>query len=186
MKKDLIAKHALKVFARDGYHNAKVKDIAEEADIAVGTIYIYFKSKKEIIDYIFFLEFEKDNEYLDKLEKMNLSPLSKVRNYIGYKYDCVQEDPNIMKIIMQDLMPGQKDGNSIIVLLFKIIGRLANLIRQDMVNGEIKAADPNLYAFMLFRSVQEVALLQNAFGVAPNREKIKEQLIDFYMAGIKA
>ncbi len=38
MKKDLIAKHALGVFARDGYHNAKVKTIAEEAGIAVGTI----------------------------------------------------------------------------------------------------------------------------------------------------
>jgi TetR/AcrR family fatty acid metabolism transcriptional regulator len=186
VKKELIAKHALKVFARDGYHNAKVKAIAEDAGIAVGTIYIYFKSKKEIIDFVFYLEFEKDNNYLDKLERMNLSPLNKVKTYIGYKYDCVQEDPSIMKILMQDMMSGQKDGNCIITMLFKIIGRLSSIIRQGMVNGEIKPGDPNLYSFMLFRSVQEVALLQNSFGVAPNREKIKDQLIDFYISGIKA
>ena len=186
MKKELIAKHALAVFARDGYHNAKVKTIAEEAGMAVGTIYIYFKSKKEIIDYIFYMEFEKDNTYLDKLEAMNLSPLNKVKNYISYKYDCVQEDPSIMKILMQDLMPGRNEGNGIIVMLFKIVGRLSNLIRQGMVNAEIKPADPNLFAFMLFRSVQEVALMQNSFGVPQNKEKIKDQLIDFYISGIKA
>ena len=185
MRKDFIAKHALKVFARDGYHKAKVKTIAEEAGIAVGTIYIYFKSKKEIIDYIFYLEFEKDNCYLDKLERSNINPINKVKQYIEYKYDCVQEDPNAMKIIMQDLIPGQKDGNGIMVLLFKIIGRVANLMRQGMINGEIKVSDPNLFAFLLFRSVQEIALLQNSFGVAPNKEKIKDQLIDFYISGIK-
>lgn len=186
MKKDLIAKHALEVFARDGYHNAKVKTIAEEAGIAVGTIYIYFKSKKEIVDYIFYLEFEKDNCYLDRLEGADISPINKVKNYIEYKYDCVQEDPNVMKIIMQDLIPGHKDGNGIMVLFFKVIGRVANLIRQGMANGEIKVSDPNLFAFLLFRSVQEVALLQHSFGVAPNKEKTKGQLIDFYLSGIKA
>ncbi len=186
MKKELIAKHALEVFARDGYHSAKVKTIAEEAGIAVGTIYIYFKSKKEIIDYIFYLEFEKDNCYLDKLERMNISPINKVKNYIEYKYDCVQQDPNVMKIIMKDLIPGQNNENGIMALLFKIIGRVANLMRQGMINGEIKVSDPNLFAFLLFRTVQEVALLQNPFGAAPNKEKIKEQLIDFYMSGIKA
>ena len=186
MKKELIAKHALEVFARDGYHNAKVKSIAEAAGIAVGTIYIYFKSKKEIIDYIFYLEFEKDNSYLDKLEKMNMTPLNKVKKYIEYKFDCVQEDPNVVKIIMRDLMPGQKDGNGITLMLMKIIGRVANLMRQGMINGEIKVSDPNLYAFLLFRSVQEVSLLQTSFGVTPNKEKMKDQLIDFYISGIKA
>lgn len=186
MKKEFIAKHALEVFARDGYHNAKVKTIAEEAGIAVGTIYIYFKSKKEIIDYIFYMEFEKDSGYLDKLEAMNLSPMNKVKNYIGYKYDCVLEDPNIMKILMQDLIPDRKDDNGIISMLFRIIGRLSNLIRQGMINGEIKPADPNLFAFLLFRSAQEAAVMQNSLGVTPNKEKIKEQLIDFYMSGLKA
>jgi len=80
VKKDLIAKHALEVFARDGYHNAKVKTIAEEAGIAVGTI-IYFKSKKEIVDYIFYLEFEKDNCYLDKKYAAGANILARQHNY---------------------------------------------------------------------------------------------------------
>jgi hypothetical protein len=34
--------------------------------------------------------------------------------------------------------------------------------------------------------IKEVALLQHSFGVAPNKEKTKTQLIDFYISGIKA
>lgn len=44
---------ATKVFARKGFFNAKVSDIAGEAGIADGTVYLYFKSKDEILHSIF-------------------------------------------------------------------------------------------------------------------------------------
>jgi len=43
-----ILEAAEKVFARSGYYQARVDDIAEEAELAKGTIYYYFKSKDEI------------------------------------------------------------------------------------------------------------------------------------------
>ncbi len=44
---------ATEVFARNGYFNAKVSDIARAANIADGTVYLYFKSKEEILHSIF-------------------------------------------------------------------------------------------------------------------------------------
>ena len=44
---------AIKVFAGYGYFNSKVSDIAGEAGIADGTVYLYFKSKDEILHSIF-------------------------------------------------------------------------------------------------------------------------------------
>lgn len=44
---------ATKVFARRGYFNAKIADIAKEAGIADGTVYLYFKSKDEILHSVF-------------------------------------------------------------------------------------------------------------------------------------
>ena len=49
-KKELIRKYSIKVMAKEGYHNTKVQAIADEANISVGTIYNYFKNKKEILD----------------------------------------------------------------------------------------------------------------------------------------
>ncbi len=52
-KREAILRAATKVFAGKGYFNSKVADIATEAGIADGTVYLYFKSKDEILHSIF-------------------------------------------------------------------------------------------------------------------------------------
>src|SRR5215204_6153788 len=52
-KRQAILRAAIKVFAGKGYFNSKVSDIASEAGIADGTVYLYFKSKDEILHSIF-------------------------------------------------------------------------------------------------------------------------------------
>ena len=52
-KREAILRAATKVFAGRGYFNSKVSDIAGEAGIADGTVYLYFKSKDEILHSIF-------------------------------------------------------------------------------------------------------------------------------------
>ena len=52
-KREAILRSAIKVFAGKGYFNSKVSDIAGEAGIADGTVYLYFKSKDEILHSIF-------------------------------------------------------------------------------------------------------------------------------------
>ena len=52
-KRGAILRAAIRVFANNGYFNAKVADIAREAGVADGTVYLYFKSKEEILHSIF-------------------------------------------------------------------------------------------------------------------------------------
>jgi TetR/AcrR family fatty acid metabolism transcriptional regulator len=52
-KHESILRAAIKVFARKGYFNSKVADIAGKAKIADGTVYLYFKSKEDILHSIF-------------------------------------------------------------------------------------------------------------------------------------
>src|SRR5437870_7586275 len=52
-KRAAILRPATRVFARNGYFNSKVADIAHAADVADGTVYLYFKSKEEILRSIF-------------------------------------------------------------------------------------------------------------------------------------
>jgi Transcriptional regulator len=52
-KRGAILRAAVKVFAQKGFFNSKVSDIAGEAGIADGTVYLYFKSKDEILHSIF-------------------------------------------------------------------------------------------------------------------------------------
>lgn len=52
-KREAILRAAIKTFAKKGYFNAKVADIAAEAGIADGTVYLYFKSKEEVLHSVF-------------------------------------------------------------------------------------------------------------------------------------
>ena len=52
-KREAILRAATNVFAGNGYFNSKVSDIAGAAGIADGTVYLYFKSKDDILHSIF-------------------------------------------------------------------------------------------------------------------------------------
>ncbi len=48
-KHDTILRAAVTVFARNGYFNSKVSDVAREAGVADGTVYLYFKNKDDLL-----------------------------------------------------------------------------------------------------------------------------------------
>jgi TetR/AcrR family fatty acid metabolism transcriptional regulator len=65
-KRERILRAAVEVFARNGYFNAKVTDIAKGAGVADGTIYLYFDGKEDLLVTIFR---EYARNYLHELEK---------------------------------------------------------------------------------------------------------------------
>lgn len=52
-KRNAILEAATRVFARRGFFNAQVADVAREAGIAAGTVYLYFRSKDDLLTSIF-------------------------------------------------------------------------------------------------------------------------------------
>src|SRR5580704_102518 len=52
-KRSLILEAAVRVFAERGFYNARVSDIADAAGVADGTIYLYFKSKDDLLISLF-------------------------------------------------------------------------------------------------------------------------------------
>jgi AcrR family transcriptional regulator len=70
-KKELIIEAAAQVFARSGYSNAVVADIARQADIGKGTVYEYFQSKEDL----FFAVFEWFQKKTEKAAVVGISDL---------------------------------------------------------------------------------------------------------------
>lgn len=93
-KREAILRAAIKVFARNGYFNSKVSDIAGEAGIADGTVYLYFKSKEEVLHSVFdrameefisegkqeIAEIEDVKEKLRRIARLHLRKLSTDRD----------------------------------------------------------------------------------------------------------
>ena len=52
-KHEQILRAAIKTFARKGFYNTRISDIAKEANVADGTIYLYFKNKDILLVSLF-------------------------------------------------------------------------------------------------------------------------------------
>jgi len=49
-RREQILSCAAKVFAKKGYHETSISDICKKSDVARGTVYLYFKNKRDIFD----------------------------------------------------------------------------------------------------------------------------------------
>ena len=58
----------MRVFARQGFHTCRVSDIADEAGVAYGLVYHYFRSKDEVLDTLFL---ERWNIMLDAIREVD-------------------------------------------------------------------------------------------------------------------
>ena len=70
-KRRVILDAAVKVFAREGFYGCRVADIADEAGVAYGLVYHYFRSKDEILDTLFL---ERWDLMLEEIARVDAEP----------------------------------------------------------------------------------------------------------------
>ncbi|MBF8288255.1 MAG: TetR/AcrR family transcriptional regulator [Candidatus Rokubacteria bacterium] len=107
-KPQQIIEAAVRVFAREGYYNSRVSDIAREAGIAAGTIYLYFKTKDDILVTLFR---DKMAEFVGALRKAiagEPDAASKVRRLVSLHFSMLEENPDLAEVVQVELRQGQK------------------------------------------------------------------------------
>jgi len=99
---------AVRVFARTGFYNSRVSDIAREAGIASGTIYLYFKTKDEILVTLFR---EKMAGFVSALRKeISGEPdaPAKLRRLVRLHFETLEARPELAEVVQLELRQGQK------------------------------------------------------------------------------
>src|SRR5471032_1448671 len=74
-----ILKAAEKAFGAKGYHGASLTEIARDAELAVGTIYLYFEDKSDLYGSLILSKMEEVMERVGKALKSNPSPAASLR-----------------------------------------------------------------------------------------------------------
>ncbi len=132
-KREAILKAATKVFAGKGYFNSKVADIAKEAGIADGTVYLYFNSKEEILHSIFdraMAEFiEEGRRELAQLDK----PEDKLRRIAELHLEKLSADREMAIVFQVELR-----GSTKFMEQFSAAGfaEYLEIIRQTIEEGQ--------------------------------------------------
>src|SRR5438046_8011238 len=81
-KRERILDAAVKVFAAEGFYNAKVSQIAHQAGVADGTIYLYFKSKDDLLINLFEDRMERVNANLREAIDTESSAVARLRRIV--------------------------------------------------------------------------------------------------------
>ncbi|MFH1198016.1 MAG: TetR/AcrR family transcriptional regulator [bacterium] len=101
-EKDII-NSAIKVFANEGYHKAKISQIAELANVATGSVYVYYKNKEDILIQVFEQLWQKlYDEMLVIYQNTMLSPGEKIDAMIDLLFDSLTEDRDLAVVFVNE------------------------------------------------------------------------------------
>ncbi len=179
---------ATKIFAQKGFFKARVSEIAKEAGIADGTVYIYFKHKDDILISLFE---EKMQEVLVNMKEqiaLETDPLKKIERFALVHLKLIEDHKDIAEIIQVELRQSSKFMKNYnntkfleyLDLISKIIqeGKEKGLIRDDIIPGIAKRA--------FFGALDEMS----RFWVLSKKPKYdiqtaSRQITNFFIHGIR-
>lgn len=191
-KRKLILDAAVKVFARKGYYGCRVSDIADEAKIAYGLVYHYFKSKEEVLNSIFQERWQVFVELLRQLDRQDVSLSEKVHRIAGGILEAYRMNPEMMEVVIMEIARNSKFFDKANVQLFRsAMEELENMIAREAKAGRIrKGVEPRVAAYTFF-SIIESLLTGSVVGAISAKSKeeqdsLREQVVEIFLRGIQA
>ncbi|HVG20264.1 MAG TPA: TetR/AcrR family transcriptional regulator [Blastocatellia bacterium] len=107
-KYEAILRAAIKVFARSGFFNSKVADVAREAGVADGTVYLYFKNKDDILVSIFNHVMEEALALgRERLAEVG-DPVEKLKRIVHAHLDRIGRDRDLAVVFQVELRSSTK------------------------------------------------------------------------------
>jgi TetR/AcrR family fatty acid metabolism transcriptional regulator len=100
-KRDAILEAALRVFARHGYAAARVSDIAAEAGIGKGTVYLYFASKEELLMGVFESRVNQILTLIDEMVITQVTPREGLRAFFDAALALVASNVEMLDLFEQ-------------------------------------------------------------------------------------
>lgn len=193
-KKSLILESAEKLFIEKGYYSAKIEDIARNAGIAKGTVYIYFKDKESI--YISLLEkklaeltsfienvINEEISSSEKLEKIYFS-LSEYMDK-AHRLQAIVSVENI-KTLMHIMT---KIKNRVIPKVKRIINSISKIIEEGIKEEVFKDIDPLLGALLFMNHLRLAILLPlveelYSLGFGPDKSSANKKIMEAFFHGV--
>ncbi len=177
-KREAILRAAIKVFAVKGYFNSKVADIAGEAGIADGTVYLYFKSKEEVLHSIFDRAM---SEFIDEGKReisAIASPQDRIRKIAQLHLEKLGSDRDMAVVFQVELR-----GSTKFMQQFSAAGfsEYLDIIRQTIEDGQRAGVfrddiKPIVCAKILYGALDEMVtnwiLSKRSYPLAPMADEV--------------
>ena len=158
-KRDAILRAAIDVFADRGFFNAQVADVARVAGVAAGTVYLYFRSKDDLLISIF------ERSMRDALTEVRASdgaradPCERLRRFARLHLGRLGRDRNLAVVFQVELRQSTKFMERFSATLLR---EYLGLIRSAIADGQTRGVfrpdiSPTVAAKVFFGALDEMA-----------------------------
>lgn len=164
-KRDRILDAATKVFAKRGFFAAQVADVAKRAGIAAGTVYLYFKSKDDLLLSLFERTMRQaiadGRAALDALATSDQppTPIDRLRHIARVHLARLGRDRNLAVVFQVELRQSTKFMARLSTSSLRdYLGLLRDVIADGQASGDFRAdINPTLAAKVIFGALDEMA-----------------------------
>jgi AcrR family transcriptional regulator len=175
-KRRVILDAAVRVFARRGFNGCRVSDIADEAGVAYGLVYHYFRSKDEVLDTLFLERWNVMLEVIRDLEETDLTPRDKLATITSFIVDSYRHDPELMKVIIVEVTRAANSfGQTHFAKIREAYELIADVVADAQARGDFKDTVTPQFAALAFYGAIEQVLTGWIFDMLPQGEAEFEQ-----------
>ncbi len=167
-KRRQILDAAIRVFARQGFHSTRVSDIADEAGVAYGLVYHYFKSKDEVLNELFSERWSLLLAAIEEADTEGASPRAKLEAVAGFIVDSYRHDPELMKVIIVEVTRAANSfGRTHLPEIRRAYDSIAKIVAEGQDAGVFRGDIDPTFASMSFYGAIEQLLSGWIFEVIP-------------------
>ena len=174
------------MFAKHGYHAAKIDDIVAAAGVARGTFYLYFEDKRAIFEEIVDRTFARLGMAIMRVDTENTerSVGAQVKDNIRAIVHTLLEDPATTKILLSDAVGLDPAFDKKLISFYEETGKLLESSLADgQARGIVAAGDARMFAIMTLGAMKEILYQVTMRGLDYPEDRIVEQIYGFLCAG---
>ena len=185
---------AIKIFSEKGYNAATTSEIAKEAGVSEGTIFRYYRSKKELLEKMIVTSAKKISdivvkERLKKIIEENEGKKSEeiLKAIIIDRIDLVEKNKDIFKVVLTELQYHPELRES---LIQNMVYAGKDILVKFIENGILKDEFKNINILIALRSLVGMIItyiIQSTFFpdlIKLDKEKQVEEIVNIFLYGI--
>jgi AcrR family transcriptional regulator len=190
-KRRQILDAAIRVLARQGYHGTRVSDIADEAGVAYGLVYHYFKSKDQVLNELFTERWSLLLAAIEEADREQETPRDKLAAVATFIIDSYRYDPDLMKVIVVEVTRAANSfGRTHLPEINRAYEMIAKIVADGQAEGVFRANVDAQFASMWFYGAIEQLLSGWVFELIPSGdddfERAKVMVVETICGGLEA
>lgn len=169
-KRALILHAAVRVFAQKGYHTCRVGDIAEEAGVAHGLLYHYFRSKEEVLDCVFRETWVEIVDAAQRVEETAEPARERLAGIAKILLRAWKRDPELVTVVVREGLRSP-DLRRRVAEIRQAFDAIERIVARGQADGEFRDdVDPRLASVVFYGALEEI-LTGWVLGTLPDGEK---------------